>query len=155
MTQISQRVTDGSRAQVAKLGAGRAAVTGTLAQIDASLDLIRADVRRIDCQMSVSDPKPTGVPGEFLVNVKLLPVRAHTVQVAAPAPAKHWTRARLGWTVGGTLAAVGLLGWVAYLLVAMIAASIGTVVVVAGLVTVALAAGSRVCTTIVKVTHHH
>jgi hypothetical protein len=134
-------------AEVVRLGHDRAAISGSLGQVGAVLDLLR----RAGELAAASDPVPDGRPGHVLVTVRLLPVLPAT---APPAP--FWTPRRAAALAAAGVAALGLLGVAGWLLLTWLAAHLAAVVAVLVAVAVLVGlAGPRACKIVITVKHWH
>lgn len=152
----SELTVPAARVEVLPLPGDRATLIGPVDQLAATLGRIRAAGRLI----AASDPRPDGRPGLYAVTVRLTPAPPRPTAVTAAAPRQRGkTRQRLA--IAGILAAVialGVLAWLVYTALTWIAAHIGVALAAGLLLALALAAaggGSRVCKTIVTVTHRH
>lgn len=118
---------------IVSLPGDRAALTGTLDEVAQIL----AAIERTGRLVSATAPTPTADPGQFLINVRLVPrVQAHAVRQAAP---RRKLSKRAIWAiVGGGLAFVGGLGWLVYAAITAIKANLPAVLVILGIVVAAL-----------------
>jgi hypothetical protein len=151
----SELTVPAARVEVLPLPGDRATIIGPVDQLAATLGRIRAAGRLV----AASDPRPDGRPGLYAVTIRLTPPPRPTAATAATTRQRDKTRQRLA--IAGILAAVialGILAWLAYTALTWIAAHIGVALAAGLLLALALAAaggGSRVCKTIITVTHRH
>lgn len=101
-------MTEIERAQIVRLPGGRATITGTVDQVGVMVARLESTGRLVSTTM----PVPTGVPGQVLVNVGLVP---RVRQAARPAPLRrHLSGRTVGLIAVGVGGAVVGLGWLIY-----------------------------------------
>lgn len=125
--------------EIVHLPGDRATLTGTPGDVGQLL----ATIQRTGRLVSSSLPVPTGVPGQVLVNCRLLPLVVRST-AARPTPVRRRLPRWAFWSIIGTaVAVVAGLGWLVYSAVKAVAENPGPfiAVVVAVLVVLLLAGG--------------
>lgn len=123
----------GSRAVVVRLPGDRATITGTLVEVG---ELV-AMLDRAGRLGAVSTPVPTGVPGEVLVNCRVVKTQRVTVHQIRNVPAWSWWAVGTGAVVvaaGAAWIAVEIVDWLVTYWLAVVggAAVVGGILVVLG-----------------------
>jgi hypothetical protein len=138
-------------AQVLRLSDNRASITGTLAEVGPVLDALRRAGRLV----AASDPLPNGVPGQVLVNVRLVPPVMRMPPQSA-APRLRWSRRAVAMVLAAAAVVVSALGWMAYLALTWVITHVAMVLAVLGIIIlVGATAGPRACKIVVTITHRH
>lgn len=126
-------IADRCGGEVVTLPGHRATLTGTPGEVAQVLAIIRNTGRLVSNTL----PVPTGVPGQVLVNVRLVPPPQRHVQlVAAPRRLPRWAF----WSIvtGVVVLAVGGLAWLVYTVVtAVLSDPFIAAVVVLGVIAIA------------------
>lgn len=132
-----------SSAEVVHLPGGRAAITGTIGEVGQAL----AHLQTTGQLVSSTSPAPTGVAGQVLVNVRLIPrPQAHAVRPVAPVRRQLSTRAVVALASGAVVVLAGC-GWALYAAVTALvenaATIVGALVLVGGVLVVLGKVGGR------------
>ncbi len=124
--------------EIVHLPGDRATITGSPGEVGQAL----ATIQRTGRLISSSLPVPTGVPGQVLVNCRLVPLAVRG-PATRPAPARRRLPRWAFWTIiGVAVAAVAGVGWLIYSAVRAVAENPGPfVAVLVGLVVVLFLAG--------------
>lgn len=131
--RTARTIVTASNAEIVHLPGGRAAITGTIGEVGQALAHLQATGRLV----SSTSPTPTGVRGQVLVNVRLVPrLQAHAVR---PAPVRRQlsTRAVVTLASGAAVVLAGC-GWALYAAVTAVLDNIAVTVGALALVAVAL-----------------
>lgn len=130
--QTLQLIAERCGGEVVLLPNDRATLTGDPGAVGQMLASIQATGRLV----SSTTPALTGVAGQVLVNVRLVPrMQAHGVRQAAP---KRRLSKRAIWLIiAGVLALIAGLGWLAYVAVNAVMANLPVVLLIVGAVVVA------------------
>jgi hypothetical protein len=87
----------------------RAAITGTIGEVGQALAYLKNNGQLV----SATAPTPTGVPGQVLVNVRLVP--RPRVRTQHEMPARRQLSGRtVGLIAGGVVAGLAGFGWLVY-----------------------------------------
>lgn len=121
-------------AEVVALSPTRVAVTGTTGDIAALIGEYRAHGRLV----GFTEPVTTGVPGQFLVNVRLAPEPVVRQQAYTMAPERKRMSRGVMWGLIGGVVVLGLLAWGVVVAVNAIAANPYPVIGVLGVVAIAI-----------------
>jgi hypothetical protein len=131
-----------SSAEVVHLPGGRAAITGTIGEVGQAL----AHLQNTGRLVSSTAPAPTGVRGQVLVNVRLVPrPQAHAVH---PAPVRRQLSTRaVAAVAGGAVVLLAGCGWMLYAAVTALvdnaAVIVGALALVGGALVVLGKVGGR------------